>query len=559
MKKFFLFLVILSSFSIFNSSCAQPLNKKKEYTRQDTLRGSITPERAWWDVQHYDVAVKPDYDTKTITGKTIIAYKVIADKHSDYMQIDLQKPLLVDTIFYDGKMYINYPGKPYYNEGNVWHIPLPKAVKNSLHTIAIAYHGKPREAITPPWDGGWIWKKDRQGRPWMTVACQGLGASVWYPCKDYQGDEPDGGARLEITVPDSLVAVGNGRLKEQRNNEDGTTTWIWEVKSPINNYTIIPYIGKYVHWHENYAGEKGNLDLDYWALDYDKEQAEKQFTQVKDMMKCFEYWLGPYPFYEDGYKLVEASHLGMEHQSAVAYGNISRAGKFMNGYLGSDLSGTGWGLKWDYIIVHESGHEWFANNITTNDIADMWVHEGITDYAETLFVECQSGKEAGNAYTQGLRKNIANDRPIIGPYGVNQEGSEDMYFKGSQLMHIIRQEVDNDSLFRSILRGLTETFYHKIVDTKDIETYITRRSGKDLSKIFDQYLRSTEVPVLEYKNEGNRTSYRWTHCIAGFNMPVKLEGSNEWLSPTTDWKERKSTGPIQVDKNFYVLVKNVGS
>ncbi|HEY2722526.1 MAG TPA: M1 family metallopeptidase [Chitinophagaceae bacterium] len=556
MKKLFFQLIPVSLLLIINDCSGQPLNKKEVFTHQDTLRGTIGPERSWWDVQHYDVRVTPNYDAKSITGKTTIEYKIVADKYSDYMQIDLQRPLMIDTLYYDGRLYINYPKKPYYNEGNVWHVPLPKAARNSIHSISIVYHGNPRIAVNPPWDGGWIFTKDAMGRPWMTVACQGLGASVWYPCKDHQSDEPDNGATLSITVPDSLIAVGNGRLKEKKSNGDATTTWTWEVKAPINNYDIVPYIGKYVTWHEDYMGEKGKLDCDYWVLDYDLEKAKKQFKQVDTMLKCFEYWMGPYPFYEDGYKLVEAPHLGMEHQSAVAYGN-----KFMNGYLGRDLSGSGWGLNWDYIIIHESGHEWFANNITTNDIADMWVHEGITDYSETLFVECQYGKDAADAYTQGLRRTIRNDRPIIGMYGVNKEGSGDMYNKGNNIMHMVRQIINNDSLFRSILRGLNETYYHKTVDSKDIENYVSKKSGKDLSKFFDQYLRTINIPVLQYKINGDKLSYRWTNCIDGFNMPVKVVASNEWLKPTTDWKETKATADMKkdfsTDKNFYITVRKM--
>jgi aminopeptidase N len=569
-----LFLTILNYSLLIIHCSAQPLNQKEKFTHQDTLRGTIGPEREWWDVLHYDLHVTPDYDAKSITGETTIQYKIVKDKHTDYMQIDLQQPLKIDTIYYDGKLYINYPKKPYYNEGNVWHVPLPNAARNSIHTITIIYHGNPRIAVNPPWKGGWTFTKDAMGRPWMTVTCQGLGASVWYPCKDHQSDEPDSGATLTITVPDSLIAVGNGRLISKSDYssvklkidsvqkklvvEDSVrlSDYTWEVTAPINNYNIIPYIGKYVTWHEDYNGEKGKLDCDYWVLDYDLEKAKRQFTQVDDMLKCFEYWMGPYPFYEDGYKLVETPHLGMEHQSAVAYGN-----KFMNGYLGRDLSASGWGLKWDYIIVHESGHEWFANNITSNDIADMWVHEGITDYTETLFVECQSGKEAADAYTQGLRRTIRNDRPIIGIYGVNQEGSGDMYNKGNNIMHMVRQIIDNDSLFRNILRGLNETFYHKTVDSKDIENYIIQKSGKDLSKLFDQYLRTTKIPTLEYKIQGDKLSYHWANCIDGFNMPVKLANSKEWLKPTTEWKETRAMShmkdDLQIDKNFYITVKKL--
>ena len=524
----------------------QPLHKKSTFTHQDTLRGSVTPERSWWDVQHYDISVTPDINNKSITGKTTIVYKVIADKHSDYLQIDLQKPLMIDEIYYNDKLYINYPAKPYYNEGNVWHIPLPKAALNSIQKISFVYHGTPKEAIRPPWDGGWIWSKDLSASPWVSVACQGLGASVWYPCKDYQGDEPDLGATLTITIPDTLTSIGNGRMINKKTSGNKTTS-TWEVKSPINNYDIIPYIGKYATWTDTLLGEKGKLDLTFSVLEQDLSKAKSQFEQVKPMLRAFEYWFGPYPFYEDGYKLVEAPHLGMEHQSAVAYGN-----KFKNGYLGGDLSGTGWGLKWDYIIVHESGHEWFGNNITTKDIADMWVHEGFTDYSETLYIEYYFGKEAADAYTQGLRKNISNDKPIIGPYGVNQEGSGDMYFKGSNLIHMIRQIINDDEKFRQILRGLNKDFYHQTVSSKEIENYISTKSGIDFTKVFDQYLRTNQIPVLEIKTSGNAFNYRWTNCIEGFNMPLKLS-KGSWINPKAEWQA--SNEPIEIDKNFYIDIK----
>lgn len=552
MKKQFLFLVL--SFFFLSCSLAQPLNQKQEFTHQDTLRGSIGPERAWWDVLHYEVNVTPHYGSKTITGKTTIQYKVLPNQKSDYMQIDLQRPLTIDSLFYDGKLYINYPPRPYYNEGNVWHIPLPRAEVNSVHSLAIVYHGKPREAQMPPWDGGWIFTKDKKGRPWMSVACQGLGASVWFPCKDHQSDEPDNGATLTINVSNDLVAVGNGRLKNKITNGD-KTSYTWQVKSPINNYTIIPYIGHYVNWSDTLQGENGKLDLNYWALDYDVEKAKVQFQEVKPMLRAFEYWFGPYPFYEDGYQLIEAPHLGMEHQSAIAYGN-----QFNKGYLGRDLSGSGWGLKWDYIIVHESGHEWFANNITTKDIADMWVHEGFTDYSETLFTEYYYGKQAADEYVQGLRKNIANDKPVIGPYGVNKEGSGDMYYKGANLLHTIRQVINDDEKFRQILRGLNKDFYHQTVTSKQVEDYISQKSGKDLSKIFDQYLRTTQIPTLELKTDSDKIKFRWTNCIRGFNMPVKFT-NGVWITPSSEWKTvDKKNGDwnnISIDPNFYIQVKQM--
>ena len=537
------------SLSVYFSVSAQPISDKKKFTHQDTLRGSIGPGRDWWNVLRYDIEVTPDYDKKFISGINTITFKwLTASPTAGYMQIDLQEPMIIDTIIYQGNRL------QFKREGNAWFIQWPNADHaTDEEKIKIMFHGNPRIAVRPPWDGGWVFAKDAKGRPWMTVACQGLGASVWYPCKDHQSDEPDNGASLSMTVPDSLIAVSNGRMINKKSNNNGFTTWKWEVKNPINNYDIVPYIGKYVNWTEEYKGVKGNLDCSYWVMDYNEEKAKSHFAQAKDMLKCFEYWMGPYPFYEDSYKLVETPHLGMEHQSAVAYGN-----KFMNGYLGMDISGSGWGKKWDYIIIHESGHEWFGNNITANDDADMWIQEGFTCYSETLFVECQFGKEAADAYTQGLRNDIQNDLPVIGPYGVNQEGSGDMYSKGNNIVHTIRQVINNDSLFRQVLIGLNKEFYHKTVDSKDVENYVSKKSGKDFSKLFDQYLRTTKIPVLEYKMDGQKILYRWTNTVAGFNMPVKLT-DNIWLQPTTEWKSIQQKGDLvkglNVDRNFYVTVK----
>ena len=450
---------------------AQLMQSKEIFTHADTLRGSLNANRTWWDVLRYDIEVKPDYASKTIEGKVKIIFKTLTlpKKHKNNMQFDLQQPLTVDSVKQnywvsvldrngDLIKHTSYPGfKDFYRTDNIVYLTYDYSMaeinlkENKIDSVTIYYHGKPQEAIRPPWDGGWIWKKDAQGRPWMSVASQGLGASVWYPCKDHQSDEPDNGASLSVIVPDTLVAVGNGRLVN-KTEANGLSTFTWEVKNPINNYNIVPYIGKYVNWSDTLQGEKGTLDLNYWVLDYNLENAKEHFTQVKPMLRAFEYWFGPYPFYGDGYKLVDAPHLGMEHQSAVAYGN-----KYMNGYLGRDLSGTGWGLKWDYIIVHESGHEWFANNITTKDIADMWVHEGITDYSETLFTEYYYGKQAGNEYNYGQRKGIQNSKTVIGTYGVNKEGSGDMYPKGANLLHTIRHAISNDEKFGNILRGLNQT------------------------------------------------------------------------------------------------------
>ena len=399
---------------------AQILSHKKEFTRQDSLRGSNNEFRDWWEVYRYNIEIEPDFDRKFIKGINRIQFVVTNTYNNSILQIDLQQPMQIDSIRINGLFFNDYS-----RDGNVYFLNLKEQLKNKEldHLLEIHFSGNPRVAVNPPWDGGWIFTQDDKGRPWMSVACQGLGASVWYPNKDYLGDEPDQGASLSIIVPEHLIGVANGRLTDMKEVENNKIKFTWEVKNPINNYNIVPYIGYYSVIKDSYTGEKGKLDLEYWVLDYNREKAESQFKQTHEMLKSFEHWFGPYPFYEDGFKLVESPHLGMEHQSAIAYGN-----QFRDGYLGRDISGSGWGLKWDFILIHEAGHEWFGNNITNKDVADMWIHEGFTSYSETLHTQRLFGIEAGNDYVIGTREKILNDVPMIGIYGVNQEGSTDIYY-----------------------------------------------------------------------------------------------------------------------------------
>ena len=510
-------LLTLATFLCSISMFAQPL-----INESDTLRGSLNENRDWFDIKRYVIDVTPNYEAKSIVG--VVSWKAIAVKPSKQIQIDLQTPLEIDSILLwsNTKESSTAIRLQFSRTNNIALAQIEKQIpKGQAFGLTIFYHGVPKEAIRPPWDGGWIWKKDANGQPWMSVACQGLGASVWYPCKDHQSDEPEEGAQLTIQVPKdkNIIAIGNGRKVAETNmvNINNNNRFSWQVTNPINSYNIIPYIGDYVGWKETYKGLKGKLDLSYWVLRSDSAKAVEQFKQVPKMLEALEYWFGPYPFYEDGFQMVQSPHLGMEHQSAIAYGN-----QFKNGYLGRDLSGTGWGLKWDFIIVHESGHEWFANNITTKDIADMWVHEGFTNYSETLFTEYFYGKKAGDEYNYGIRRNIKNDIPIIGPYGVNQEGSGDMYSKGANLIHTIRHAINNDSLFRNILMGLNTQFYHQTVTTAQVENYISVRAGFGFQKVFDQYLRTTQIPVLNYSyNEKEKIfTYEYKNCVTGFNLPL---------------------------------------
>jgi aminopeptidase N len=529
---------------------AQLGTEQKIFTRADTLRGSISAERAWWDVNWYGIDISPDFPDKSLSGSVTLRFRVLAPGKK--MQIDLQQPMQIDQVMWKETAIA------FERMGNVYYLNFPEQpVTGTLETIVIKYSGKPVVAVRPPWDGGWIFSKDKLGRPWMSVACQGLGASVWYPCKDHQSDEPDSAA-ISITVPDTLMAVANGKLRNAISRSAGTMTYTWAVTNPINNYNIIPYIGKYVGWNEMFAGEKGKLDCSYYVLDYNLDKAQKQFKQADSMLRCFENWFGPYPFYEDGYKLVESPHLGMEHQSAVAYGN-----GYMNGYRGRDLSQTGWGLKWDFIIVHESGHEWFGNNITSKDLADMWIHESFTNYSETIYTTCQSGVEAGNAYVRGTRELIENERPIVGKYGVNDEGSGDMYYKGGNMIHYIRQLFKDDEKFRLAMRAMNDSFYHKTVTYDDIVSFWSRKAGRDLTPLFNQYLTTIQIPKLEYKIRGEKIQYRWANCISGYNIPVKVminSTTEQWLEPGTSWKNLIAsmliTG-VEIHPDFYAISEKI--
>ena len=520
------------------------------FTHDDTLRGSITPERSWWDLTFYHLKVRVQPTDSTLSGSTEIRYRVL--KSAQTMQVDLQRPLRVERVEQDGKS-LNFR-----QDGNAYFVTLTKAQKpGQKEAVTVFYSGKPRVAKRPPWDGGLVWKHDKEGNWFIATACQGLGASAWWPCKDHMYDEPDSMA-ISVTVPEDLTDVSNGQLRHVTSNSDHTRTFDWYVKNPINNYGVNINVARYEHWSETYQGEKGDLSLNYYVLPEHLDSAKTQFQQVPKMLKAFEYWFGPYPFYEDGYKLVEVPYLGMEHQSSVTYGN-----RFRNGYLGRDLSQTGWGLLWDFIIVHESGHEWFANNITYKDVADMWIHESFTNYSECLFTEYYYGKDAGAQYVIGCRALIRNDKPIIGIYNVNHEGSGDMYYKGGNMLHTIRQLVNNDVKWRQLLRGMNKTFYHQTVTAQQIEQYMTQQTGLNLKPVFDQNLRNTKIPVLEYRSVASGFQYRWTNCIAGFDMAVRVclgeSGPDRELQPTTQWKTMPVNGAttMTVDANYYVLCKRI--
>lgn len=541
--------------SLFNSFCLFQVNAQSQpradkiFTRHDTLRGSITPERAWWNITYYHLDIAFNLSDSSVNGTNTVTYRVV--KPSGLMQIDLQEPLIL-TKAVQNNIDLNFK-----RERSVYWITLiEEQEQGKVYSVILTYGGKPKVSIEPPWSGGITWKKDKNGQPFVASSCQGDGASLWWPCKDHMYDEPDS-MLISVNVPENLMDVSNGRLRSVVKQKNKTKTYNWFVANPINNYGVNINIADYVHFSEIYNGERGQLDCDYYVLKDNLEKAKLQFKQVPMMLTAFEHWFGPYPFYEDGYKLVEAPYLGMEHQSSVTYGN-----GFKNGYRGTDLSSSGWGLKFDFIITHESAHEWFANNITYEDIADMWVHESFGNYAENLYVEYYFGKEAGSEYVLGTRLNILNDRPIIGIYNVNHEGSHDMYYKGGNMLHTLRQIVNDDDKWRVILRGLNKDFYHKVVRGSQIESYLSEKTSINLNPFFDQYLRDIRIPVFEYYIKGKELTFRWNNCVPGFNMPLKIRisGEEKLINPKTGFASIKldlENAVIKIDPGYYIATLNI--
>ncbi len=542
------FIGVLSLQLIPFKAKAQLLTDTDTFTRADSLRGSLSSYRTAYDILYYHLDVKVDIENKFISGSNLFRFKATADFNR--LQFDLFSNLKVEKVIYKGAEL------KFDREFNAVFVDFPKGIKKgAIDSFRVFYSGNPIIAKRAPWDGGFVFSKDSLGNPWIATANQGLGASSWWPNKDHQSDEPDS-VLISVQVPNGLMDISNGRLRNTVKLKNGYTRYDWFVSQPINNYSISMNIGNYILIKDSLQGEKDLLDISYWVLKENKEKAEKHFPKnVKSMLKAFEYWFGPYPFYEDGYKLIDAPYVGMEHQSAVTYGN-----KYENGYLGRDASGTGWGLKWDFIIIHESGHEWFGNSITAKDLGDMWIHEAFTNYSESLYIEYLYGKEAGQEYIHGDRKGILNDKPLQGPFGVNKEGSGDMYLKGGVFLNMLRTIINDDVKWRAILRGLNAEFYHKTVDYNDIESYISKQSGIDLSKIFSQYIQHTNIPTLELKWENGKLYGRWIADVADFDMPIKigfLDKEYNFFKLSTHFEEIDLEGVnsnnIQVDTyNYYI-------
>ena len=548
MRPLFFFSLLLF---ITNGGYGQLLTSHGTFSRADSLRGQLTPLRTCYDIHYYHLDVRVDPDERYISGSN--RFQFTATRDFSQLQIDLFANLSIDSIQYKGRQLT------FDRAYNAVFIHFPDTIRSGQSdAFTVYYSGHPTVAKRAPWDGGFDFRKDSNGKHWIATACQGLGASVWWPNKDHLSDEVDS-MLISISVPTGLTNVSNGRFRGREDLGDGYTRFNWFVSNPINNYNVAVNIGDYVHLADTFHGEKGVLDLDYWVLRENKAKAKPHFdANVKPMLRAFEHWFGPYPFYADGYKLVETAHLGMEHQSAVAYGN-----HYQNGYLGRDLSGTGWGNKWDFIIVHESGHEWFGNNITAADLADMWIHESFTNYSEALYIDYHYGKQAGQEYIHGNRSGIENLTPLMGTYGVNNEGSADMYNKGGVLHNMVRTIINDDEKWRQILRGLNKQFYHQTVDYQDIVEYISKQAGINFAPMFSQYVRHPNIPVLElYFLPDGKVSCRWIADEPDFDMPVRIrvkDGNYQFIHPkryrTSIDIPGLTRNNVEVDTfNFYIGV-----
>lgn len=464
------------------------------------------------DLLSYQLRVRIEPDKKRISGENLIKMRIL--KSCKAIQLDLDTPMVLNEVRL-GNQLVSFQRK----ERAVILKFDKKLKKNEIIELICKFEGNPQTAKKAPWDGGFVWDKDSLGNPWVGLACEGDGASIWFPCKDQWKDEPEY-LRLSIEVPQGLTAVGNGRMLGSQRLQDGFERFDWEVKNPINHYNINVNVGKYAHIHEQFKQVEGMLSLDYYVLEYHEAIARNHFRQVEQMQRCFEFWFGPYPFPEDGYKLVETPYWGMEHQSCVAYGN-----NFQNNAFG-----------FDFIIVHESGHEWFANSVTASDRSAMWIHESFTTYSEAVYVECQAGPERAKAYLKSQLANVKNTYPILGEYESGHHAKDnDLYYKGSWMLHTLRNHLQNDTLWQNALRDFALHFRHKTLTSEDVVRFFSKRCKQDLSSFFRNYLEFASLPVLEYyfvnKNEVNELHFRLKSNDSKLRLQVQLRTAKDRYEP----------------------------
>jgi aminopeptidase N len=549
-------LVLFFSFFIKLANAQSLLEHQDKYTLADTLRGSLRPERTCFDVTFYELNVRLDTGRQSLSGSNRIVFKVVNDFST--LQIDLYANMNIDSIISDGQRL------KYRRQFNAVFVDMPDTLKKgTTGEMTVYYNGKPTIAKRPPWDGGFTWTKDNNGVFWLGVSCEGMGASLWWPNKDYLGDEPDS-MRIICTVPNGLKFISNGNEEKEVTNADNTTTFYWKVSYPINNYNVTLNVGEYEHLSDVYVADDGDsLALDYYVMPYNIIKAEEQFKQVKPMLKCYEKYLGKYPFWNDGYALVETPYLGMEHQGAIAYGN-----KYKTGYDGRDYSRIG--LTFDYIIIHESAHEWWGNSVSCYDLADMWIHESFATYTESLYVDCMYGPDTALKYINAKKSSIGNKNTIVGKYGVNEEGDGDMYSKGSLFLNTLRFIVNDDPKWWSIIKGMCDTtFKFKNIGYSDVVSYFNQKTGLNLTAVFDEYLRQAAIPVLQYnlkKAEGDTfvLTYRWHADAKYFTMPffistggsekVQLNGTPNWHRATITLKKPDDLH-IRNDLGYFDLEK----
>jgi aminopeptidase N len=520
-KTFFIFAALLwlshASFAQRDFFDAHP------FTRADTLRGMLRPERTCYDVTFYDLNIRVDIERKSLEGYVDIHYTAL--EPFAVLQIDLYRNMQINAIRQDGQAL------SWTREEDAVFVTFPPQHKGKQGQFRVYYEGAPVVAPMAPWQGGFVWARDPKGHPWVGVACEGDGASLWWPNKDHLSDEPDS-MRISVSVPNPLICVSNGNLRSTTPEGDSFTRYEWFVSYPINNYNVTLNIARYAHFSDvYYAADSSSLALDYYVLPHNLEKARKHFRQVHDVLRCFERYFGKYPFWNDGFALVETPYLGMEHQGAIAYGN-----RYMRGYLGGMIPED---MDWDYIIVHEAGHEYFGNSVGCNDLSDMWIHESFTTYMESLFVECMYGYADAVRYLQGQRPLIANREPILGPHGVNWEKwkSSDHYYKGAWVLHTLRHAIGADSIWFGLLYDLHQTYAYRQIDTDTIVRFVNEYTKSDYTAFFEQYLWYPGIPVLQIKTEQEgknvRLTYKWKADVADFRMPVAIEGKKrKWrISP----------------------------
>ena len=524
-------IIILFLFTILSAACLGQNLKSG---------GKLKPEQAIMDIRHYTLVLDVDPDYKTINGHTDI--DLILQKSTNNLLFDLWHGLKISKVWVNGKA-VDFK----HTEDDLVKIALPQELPPGKAKVKIAYGGKPGIAERAPWMGGFQWEKDAKGNPWIAISCQGEGAKIYFPCKDHPSDEPNEGADLMITVPKGLVVAGPGLLQKVTTAR-GKSTYHWKTNYTISNYCILFNVAKYKVAKRVYTTVNGNkVPMEYYVLEENFDKAEKLLDLYEQSARIQEKYFGEFPWVKERIAASETPHLGMEHQTNIAYGNKYRYNK-----LG--------GKDFDWLLHHEFGHEWWANKVTNRDWAHMWIQEGICVFGDAMATRDLAGEEEYLKKMQQTARAVQNRLPVVQGDEIDsdQAYNGDIYGKGAFFMHSLRFVMGDDIFFPTLKKLATDPqyTYDNTVVTDDVEKLFSTAYGKSLKPLFQLYLYTTDKVEIHVKQTGEE-KYFVKLLNVDMSLPINLVTDSGKEKVIIDKKGVTVTSktPLQVDPDFFYFKK----